>query len=46
MKLGVEAALVEGSLLGGDVEVADGRVVAVGLTGGGSGTAVPGFVDM
>ena len=46
MRLGVEAALVEGSLLGGDVEVADGRVVAVGLTGGGSGTAVPGFVDL
>ena len=31
MKLGVEAALVDGLLVQGDVEVVDGRIVAVGL---------------
>ena len=47
MRLGVEAAIVEGQLLRGDVEVAAGRIVAVGLapTRGG-GIAVPGFVDL
>jgi len=47
MRLGVEAAIVEGDLLRGDVEVADGRIVAVGLapTRGG-GIAAPGFVDL
>ena len=30
-RLGVEAALVDGQLLPGDVEVADGRIAAVGL---------------
>jgi N-acetylglucosamine-6-phosphate deacetylase len=47
VRLGVEAAIVEGALLPGDVEVDDGRVVAVGLaprTGG--GIAAPGFVDL
>jgi N-acetylglucosamine-6-phosphate deacetylase len=48
MRLGVEAALVDGRLLAGDVEVADGVVTAVGLTAGsGRGrVAVPGFVDL
>jgi N-acetylglucosamine-6-phosphate deacetylase len=47
MRLGVEAAIVEGELLRGDVEVADGRIVAVGLAPkSGGGTAVPGFVDL
>jgi len=46
VRLGVEAAVVEGVLLPGDVEVADGRVAAVGLAGPGSGVAVPGFVDL
>jgi N-acetylglucosamine-6-phosphate deacetylase len=50
MRLGVEAALVDGELLPGDVEVVDGRIGAVGLGGpgaaGGSGVAVPGFVDL
>ena len=47
MRLGVEAAIVEGELLTGDVEVADGLIVSVGLapTSGG-GIAVPGFVDL
>jgi N-acetylglucosamine-6-phosphate deacetylase len=47
MRLGVEAALVDGMLLRGDVEVADGRVAACGLNGHpGKGIAVPGFVDL
>jgi N-acetylglucosamine-6-phosphate deacetylase len=46
MRLGVAAAIVEGVLVPGDLELEDGRVVAVGLAGGGSGTAVPGFVDL
>jgi N-acetylglucosamine-6-phosphate deacetylase len=47
MRLGVEAALVDGVLVRGDVEVADGHVSAVGLAApNGSGTAVPGFVDL
>jgi N-acetylglucosamine-6-phosphate deacetylase len=47
MRLGVEAAIVEGELLTGDVEVADGRVVSVGLAPKrGGGIAVPGFVDL
>jgi N-acetylglucosamine-6-phosphate deacetylase len=48
MRLGVGAALVEGELLPGDVEVVGGRVYAVGL-GAGRGSseiAVPGFVDL
>lgn len=46
MRLGVGAALVDGALLAGDVEVADGRIAAVGLAPGGSGIAAPGFVDL
>ena len=47
MRLGVEAALVRGVLLPGDVEVVDGVVVDVGLPGGVRGRiAVPGFVDL
>jgi N-acetylglucosamine-6-phosphate deacetylase len=46
MRLGVEAALVDGRLLPGDVEVEDGRVQAVGLSRPGSGIAAPGFVDL
>jgi N-acetylglucosamine-6-phosphate deacetylase len=47
MRLGVAAAIVEGVLVEGDVDVAGGRIAAVGLaSGGGSGTAVPGFVDL
>ena len=30
MKLGVEAAVVDGLLLRGDVEIVDGRIAAVG----------------
>jgi N-acetylglucosamine-6-phosphate deacetylase len=47
MRLGVEAALVDGLLVAGDVEVEDGRVVAVAVTSpGGRGIAAPGFVDL
>ena len=46
MRLGVEAALVDGVLQPGDVEIADGRIAAVGLAGRGTGIAVPGFVDL
>ena len=47
MRLGVEAALVRGELVRGDVEVEDSRIVAVGLAGGPRGqVAIPGFVDL
>jgi N-acetylglucosamine-6-phosphate deacetylase len=47
MRLGVAAALVGGELVGGDVEVVDGRVAAVAVAApGGSGIAAPGFVDL
>ncbi len=46
MRLGVSEAIVEGVLVRGDVAIEDRRIVAVGLAGGGSGTAVPGFVDL
>jgi N-acetylglucosamine-6-phosphate deacetylase len=47
MKLGVQAALVNGLLVRGDVEVSDGRIVAIGLSSpAGRGIAVPGFVDL
>jgi N-acetylglucosamine-6-phosphate deacetylase len=44
--LGVAAAVVDGTLVRGDVDVADGRIAAVGLDGGGAGIAVPGLVDL
>ena len=46
MRLGVEAALVDGQLLPGDVEVDGGVVRAVGLGGAGRGIAAPGFIDL
>src|SRR5579884_110715 len=47
MRLGVEAALVRGELVPGDVDVEDGRVVAAGLARGPRGRlAIPGFVDL
>jgi len=47
MKLEVEAALVRGELVRGDVEVEDGVVVDVGLPTTARGcVAVPGFVDL
>ena len=46
MRLGVAAAIVDGLHVPGDVEIADGRIAAVGLSGPGRGTAVAGFVDL
>ena len=47
MRLEVEAALVRGEIVPGDVEVEDGLIVAVGLPGRARGrVAVPGFVDL
>jgi len=47
VKLGVEAALVDGRLVRGDVEIADGRVARYGLSSpNGRGVAAPGFVDL
>jgi N-acetylglucosamine-6-phosphate deacetylase len=46
-RLGARAALVEGRLVDGDVEVADGRIDRVGvLPAGAGGVAVPGLVDL
>jgi N-acetylglucosamine-6-phosphate deacetylase len=46
-RLGVEGALVDGVLVAGDLEVADGRIAAFGLGGKrGRGFAVPGFIDL
>ncbi len=46
MRLGVGAALVDGRLVDGDVEVEDGVITAVGLGPSWPGSvAVPGFVD-
>jgi N-acetylglucosamine-6-phosphate deacetylase len=47
MKLGVAAAVIGDTLVRGDVEVADGRMVRYGIgRSNGRGTAVPGFVDL
>ena len=47
MKLRVEAALIDGLLVKGDVEVLDGKIAKVGVgSPGGRGIAVPGFVDL
>ena len=47
MRLGVEAALVGGAFVPGDIEVTDGVVADYGLASpNGSGVAVPGFVDL
>jgi N-acetylglucosamine-6-phosphate deacetylase len=47
MRLGVESALVDGRLVRGDVEIADGRIAGYGLVSpNGRGIAVPGFVDL
>jgi N-acetylglucosamine-6-phosphate deacetylase len=46
MRLGVQAALVDGRLVPGDVEIEGETIAAVGLSGGGHGIAAPGFVDL
>jgi N-acetylglucosamine-6-phosphate deacetylase len=47
MRLGGEAAVVDGVLLRGDVEIVDGHIGSVGLASpNGTGIAAPGFVDL
>jgi N-acetylglucosamine-6-phosphate deacetylase len=46
MRLGARYALVDGALVRGDVELADGRIAAVGIGDAGSGIVAPGFVDV
>jgi N-acetylglucosamine-6-phosphate deacetylase len=47
VRLGVEAAVVEGVLVPGDVEIADGSLTDVAIgKGSGRGIAAPGFVDL
>jgi N-acetylglucosamine-6-phosphate deacetylase len=47
MRLGVRAALVDGRLVTGDVELEGGRVARVGVQArGGEGIAAPGLVDL
>jgi N-acetylglucosamine-6-phosphate deacetylase len=46
VRLGVEAAVVDGTLVRGDVELVDGVVGGVALGRAGRGIAVPGFVDL
>jgi N-acetylglucosamine-6-phosphate deacetylase len=41
-----EASAIGHQLVAGDVEIADGRVAAVGCTGAGRGFAAPGFIDL
>jgi len=46
VRLGVSAALVDGTLIDGDVSIDGDSVTSVGVSGGrGRGVAVPGFVD-
>ena len=45
-RLGASAFLQNGRLVPGDVAVADGNVVAIGLSPGTGGIAVPGLVDL
>jgi N-acetylglucosamine-6-phosphate deacetylase len=46
VRLGVEAAVVAGELVPGDIEIRDRRIEDVGLARGGTGIAAPGFVDL
>jgi N-acetylglucosamine-6-phosphate deacetylase len=46
VRLGVEAAVVDGALVRGDVELVDGVVGGVALGRSGRGIAVPGLVDL
>jgi N-acetylglucosamine-6-phosphate deacetylase len=47
MRLGVEAALVDGRFVPGDVEILDGAIAGYGLASpNGTGIAAPGFVDL
>ena len=45
-RLGVTAFLQHGRLVPGDIAIEDGHVVALGLTPGNHGIAIPGLVDL
>ena len=45
-RIGVGAAVVDGTFVPGDVEIADGRIARVGLSPSGSAVAVAGLVDL
>lgn len=45
-RLSVAGAVLDGAVVPGDVAVADGRIVEIGLMSTGAGVAVPGFVDL
>jgi N-acetylglucosamine-6-phosphate deacetylase len=44
-RIGVSAALVDGVIVAGDVSIVDGRIGAIGLSGGRGGLAIPALVD-
>jgi len=47
VRLGVEGALIDGTIVPGDVEVLGGRIAGFGLSSpNGRGIAAPGFVDL
>jgi N-acetylglucosamine-6-phosphate deacetylase len=46
MHLGVQAALIDGRIVPGDLEIAGDAIVAGGGPGGGRGLAVPGLIDL
>jgi N-acetylglucosamine-6-phosphate deacetylase len=45
-KLGVRGAIINGAYIPGDISLEDGKIAEVGLPAGGSGLAIPGFVDL
>jgi N-acetylglucosamine-6-phosphate deacetylase len=45
-RLGVSRAIVDGRIVDGDVEIADGAVSRVGLSPAGTGLALPGLIDL
>jgi N-acetylglucosamine-6-phosphate deacetylase len=45
-RLGVARAIVDGVLVDGDLEIADGSITRVGLSPAGSGLAIPGLIDL
>ena len=46
MRLEVEASLVDGTFVPGQVEIVDGRIARAGLSGKGRGVAIPGLIDL
>jgi N-acetylglucosamine-6-phosphate deacetylase len=46
MRLGVGAVFDGTAFIPGDIEIAEGRVTGLGLSPGGPGLAVPGYVDL